>query len=95
MTILSTAEDRSEDCSACNIHFHFIDICPGVEVCTLVTLSGTEEIAGHGVIGNLLQCTRYAQGAARHIDGTLTHHVCCLITAIYICQDMTARDIHR
>ena len=67
----------------------------------MVALACTEEVAGHGVVLNLIQGAGHTERTTRHDDGTYTcgvnpvgTHVCQLVTAIYVRQDMSARNAH-
>ena len=90
-----------------NVDYGISDIRPGVEVDALVTLTGTEEITGDGMIMNLLQCTRNTQRTSNHVDDTRScssfwretiiqvfTYIGLLITAIDRGQDMTTDNIH-
>ena len=94
MTILTATEDGAVDDTACDIDFSLLNIGPCIEVRSLIALTCTKEIAGHGVIGNLSQGTWYTDRTSRHGDGTLAFHVGYLVTAIDAGQDMTAGDVH-
>ena len=94
MTVLTTAEDRTEDPAASDIHNRFLDVRPSVEVDTLVTLTGTEEVTSHRVSLHLLHSTRNAQRTATHVDSSRAIYVSTLVTAIDTGQNMTALDIH-
>ena len=109
MTVLTTTEGRAVDTGTTGD----VDLClahvgPFVKSDTRITLTGPEYVAGHGMIGNVLFCARYADRATRHVDDTLARsrkksaitcivvctHVSMLVTAIDAGQDMTASDIH-
>ena len=73
MTVLTAAEDGTEDASpSADIYFRLLYIRPGVEICTLVTLTTTEEVTGYRMFLCIFVCARYANRATHHIDGTLT-----------------------
>ena len=72
VTILTATEDRTVDDTAFDVNYRLLHVCPGVEENTLVTLTCTEEIAGHRVCRCISVCTRNANRTARHVDGTLT-----------------------
>ena len=65
-----------------------------VEVYTLVTLTGTKQVAGYGVSSNLSQCTRHAQRTTCHSDVCSSCDIRHLVTAIDVRQDMSATDVH-
>ena len=94
MTILTATEDGAVDDTARDVHDSMAYVRALVEVYTLVALTGTEEVAGHRVSCNLRQRTRHTQRTTRHRDVSSTGNIRHLITAIYVCQDMTAADIH-
>ena len=96
MTILTTAEDRTIDCTASDIHNGILYIGLFIEEDTCVTFAGTEEVAGDRVFVNLTKCTGHTEcGSSAEVDGRRTGHVGHLVTAINVCQDMTARDVYR
>ena len=95
MTILTTTKYRTIDPSTGDLDISTRHIRPSVEVDTRVTLSCTEQIAGHRVLLNLIQGTRYTQRTTRHVHRTATQHVGLLVTAIDTRQDMPALDIYR
>ena len=79
VAILTTAERRAIDTgSVRDVDLGRSDVRPGVEKNALVALAGTEEVTGHRVIVNLFQGTRYAQCAARHVDGAQASGISCL-----------------
>ena len=94
VTILTTAKGRAEDMSTSDIHNRFLNIRPGIEVDTLVTLTGTKEIASHRMGLNLCYSTWHTKCSTRHIDCRSTCHVGTFVTAIDTGQNMTALDIH-
>ena len=52
VTILAAAEDGTEDKATANFHVDILHIGTQIELGTLVTLTGTEEVAGNGVVGD-------------------------------------------
>ena len=52
VTILAAAEDGTEDEAAADLHGDILHVGAHVELGTLVTLAGTEEVAGDGVVGD-------------------------------------------
>ena len=73
VTILTTAEYRSVDDTAADSHIHVAYIGPLVEMDSLVTLTGTEQIACHGVSSNLSKRTRHAErSCTAEVDSTST-----------------------
>ena len=106
VTILTTTEDGAEDAGGTrDVHLCFAYIRPLIEEYALVTLTGTEEVAGHGVSRHLFVCTRHTECTTHHVDGTLAlvcydgqifsgTDISHLVTAIDTGQDMTANDIY-
>ena len=111
VSILTTSEDGTEDAGcAAHVDFRFLHIGPGIEACTLVSLTGTEEVTGYRVSLCIYICTRHAKRTTHHVDSTLTAglvyqrlsfgiigictHISCLVTAIYTSQDMTTSNIY-
>ena len=94
VTILTTAKDGTEDMSTSDIHNRFLNIRPSIEVDSLITLTGTKEIACHRMCLNLCYSTWHTKCSARHIDCRSTRYVGTFVTAIDTGQNMTALDIH-
>ena len=102
MTIFSTAKDRTENETAgdihhgvCNVYTTVTTSCRiAIEEVTRVALSCTEEIAGHGMIFDLIQRTRHTDSTAGHSDITGTTYVGHLVTTIDVGKDVSARDSH-
>ena len=111
MAILTTTEDGTEDAgSATDVDFRLLHVGPGIEACTLVTLTSTEEVTGYRMLLRIFICTRHAKRTTHHVDSTLTTglvyqrlsfgiigictHISCLVTTIYTSQDMTTSDIY-
>ena len=83
MAILAATKDGAEDEGiAGDLHVGIPDVCAFVEVGALVTLAGTEEVAGHGVGGNLVQRARHAERTARHLDVAGAFDVTRLVAAV-------------
>ena len=95
MTILTSTEGRAIDASGSrDIDLSAGYVCPRVEVDTLVTLTGTEEITDYRMRQFLLIGTWYTHSTTRHVDGTTARHVGLLVTAIGTGQNVSACDIH-
>ena len=77
-------------CDSC-----ILDIGPGVEEYTLVTLTGTKQVAGNRMCFHLLHSTRYTQCTSRHGNGGIAGYIGMLVTAIYAGKDVTASNCYR
>ena len=95
MAVLTAAEYGAVDPAAGDVHFGFCDVRPGVEEHALVALACAEEVAGHGVSGNLFQRAWHTEGGcAAEVHRTCAVHVGLLVTAINARQDVAASDVH-
>ena len=93
VAILAATEHGAEDGAAGDVHFNIIHEGPSVEQDARVAHACAEEVAGDGVSGDGVEGTGHAQGAALHVDGTLTLDVGDLVTAIDAGEDMTTIDV--
>ena len=101
MTVLTAAEHGTIDSAASDAYHHVAHIGLFVKQYSLVALTATEEVAGHGVVLNLIQCAGHAERTVRHGDDTDTcgvhtvgTHVRHLVTTIDIRQDVAASDFY-
>ena len=101
VTVLTAAEHGAVDAAAGDLHLYLAHIGVHVEIHDLVALTGTEEVAGHGVSGYLCQRAGHAERSARHADGGLAltigqcsvAHVGQLASAVGTGQDVAALDL--
>ena len=72
VAILTATKYRTVDSTTRDFHFHLLHVRGLVEEDTLVALTGSKEVAGQGVSGNLSQGTWYTERTTRHLYRTLT-----------------------
>ena len=94
MTVLAAAEDGAEDDGvAAHGDVGVGHVGEHVERGTLVTLAGSEEVAGHGVIQDALHRARHAEGAAGHRDMAVALHVGILAATVDAGEDVSSGDV--
>ena len=71
MTVLTATIDGAIDDAARDIDTAAPNVGPGVEEHTLVTLTGTEDVADNGMGLYVRLGTRHADGATHDVDDTL------------------------
>ena len=91
MTVLTAAEDGTVDTGVVgDVDGGILDIRLLVEEDARVALAAAEQVARHGMVGNLRQRARHAQRSADHRHIAVAFDVGHLVAAIYTGQDMTA-----
>ena len=95
VTILTATEYGAVDGTAGNVYMSILYVGTLVEEHTLVALTTTEQIAGHGVSSNLSQCTRHTErGFTAETYMAITQHIGHLVAAIDVGQDMTTGNLY-
>ena len=101
MTIFASAEHRTVNRAAGDCNDGILHVGLLVEEYAWVTLAATEEVAGHGVGGNLTQSAGHTDCSARHHNGTYTGRIDIiitnvrhLVTAIDVGQDVSTGDFY-
>ena len=94
MTILTTAKDGTIDSTALYVDKSTVHIGLLVKEDTLVTLTGTKDIARKRMCNNLCDGSRHTHSTTSHLDGSRAFHVRSLTTTIDIGQDVSATDSH-